>query len=254
MGNVTTAVLDPPSQKQMDGNLPQPLRAFLRNTFLMTLQKDQLDDSKLCPIGIPNAIRCILGWYSNTRTCKEEFCTHLMRHNFSGRLPGGMHFVGSTIQEEFDRYIAQLEAQGKCSSRCLVRIDIRNMFNAISRRKLLSIIPKKFPQLSAFIHLLYDQDFHMHIPLVLKVVLVRLIVLLRRRARQCLSHHNTADDGHGGITSILAYVDDNNALVPIEGVLFYLHTFENWPHPLVQSSTKKKNQILTSTLHCSVLD
>ena len=69
---------------------------------------------------------------------------------------GGVNVVIKTIQLAVDQYIIEPEQNGDLPSRSLVSLDIRNMFNAVSRERLREIISKKFPTLEPYADLIYD--------------------------------------------------------------------------------------------------
>ena len=59
-----------------------------------------------------------------------------------------------------DKFIHRKEAKNKLPTRALVSLDIKNMFNEISRQKLREIIGKRYPGLESFADLLYEEDGH----------------------------------------------------------------------------------------------
>ncbi len=63
-----------------------------------------------------------------------------------------------TMQLGVDKYISEPEAEEKLPSRALVSLDIINMFNAISREDLLSIVATEFPRIEAFTDMLYKES------------------------------------------------------------------------------------------------
>ena len=56
--------------------------------------------------------------------------------------------------------------------------------------------------------------------LVVAKLLQPLDIELRERATTCLQNANTGDDGFGGTTHLLSYVDDVSACVPLEDLQF----------------------------------
>ena len=279
MGDTQPQVLDEPFQLLMNGDVPRHLQPLLCATFLLALRKDPSDDTKLRPIGIPSALRRILAAYI-TRACNVAFCTFMLPYNYAGRLGGGMHFVCSAIQQACETYISIPQSQHRSPSRCIISLDIRNMFNAVSRQRLREIIRKHFPLLTTFIEFIYGHDFDMYLrdadgiwrtipvqegftqgcplspilaAIVLKDVLSHLDSDLRARARARLQQGNPGDDGHGGITDIFAFVDDTNAAVPLEDVLFFLQRFQDLATPVNAILNADKTRILTSTTNSSAI-
>ena len=154
------------------------------------------------------------------------------------------------------------------------------MFNAISRHELRDIVKQEFPHLEAYVDSLYENDgvarvkledgtwqdipvtegFSQGCPLspilaaiVLSVILKKLDKLLRSRADKRRRQGELGDDNKGGITIIMAYVDDANFLVPHEDVLFLLQTFQHFGTPLGAVMNTEKTRILTSTSGTSIL-
>ena len=83
--------------------------------------------------------------------------------------------------------------------------------------------------------------------LVLNIIIKELDTRLRARAAQRKQNKNKLDDGEGGITNLLAFVDDLNAVVPIEDSLFYCTTFTQLANNLGLRIREDKSVILTST-------
>lgn len=62
----------------------------------------------------------------------------------------------STTRISIDKYIAQSEASEQLPSRVLLSLDIKNMFNAISRQKFRKIVATDFPELESSVNMLYE--------------------------------------------------------------------------------------------------
>jgi hypothetical protein len=71
--------------------------------------------------------------------------------------------------------------------------------------------------------------------------------LLNARATHRLNNGNHGDDGAGGITHLLGYVDDVSACVPHEDLEFLCDHFNNLGKPLRCFVNPMKTRILTST-------
>ena len=67
-----------------------------------------------------------------------------------------MDFIVKTIQLQVDRFISQPQAAGHSPSRCLVSLDLRNMFNEVSRDEIRHIIQLYFPELLPLVSMLYN--------------------------------------------------------------------------------------------------
>ncbi|KAL7523057.1 hypothetical protein ACHAXR_000534, partial [Thalassiosira sp. AJA248-18] len=167
---------------------------------------------------------------------------------------------------------------GLLPSRALVSLDIRNMFNAISRHKLRDIVREEFPCLQSFVDSLYatpgkscvkmsdgdwedivvSEGFSQGCPLspilaaiVLNYILKKVDTILKARAKSRPAA--TSDDGLGGLAIILAYVDDANFLVPLDDVEPLLQAFKSVAEPLGAIMNTEKTRILTSTSGTSIL-
>ena len=62
-----------------------------------------------------------------------------------------------TIRNGVEKYITQPQQKQCLPSRSLVSLDIKNMFNSISREKLIFLIRKRYPNLAPFAEALYAE-------------------------------------------------------------------------------------------------
>jgi hypothetical protein len=62
-----------------------------------------------------------------------SFAEHLLPFNFAVGIGGRCDIIIKTLQLAVDKYITEKENDKDLPSRCLVSLDIRNMFNAVSR-------------------------------------------------------------------------------------------------------------------------
>jgi hypothetical protein len=141
--------------KVINGDVPHEFETFIRQTYLVALEKDPDDKTKLRPLGVPSAIRRISGILI-LKEYAPTFAEYLLPYNYAIGVNGGIDLVIKSIQLAVDRYIIEPENNGDLPSRALVSLDIRNMFNAVSRERLREIISQKFPTLEAYSDLIYD--------------------------------------------------------------------------------------------------
>ena len=87
--------------------------------------------------------------------------------------------------------------------------------------------------------------------LVLNILIKELDLKLRSRAAKRKQNKILLDDNEGGITNLLAFVDDLNTVVPIEDSLFYCKTFTQLANNLGLRIREDKSIILTSTNNTS---
>lgn len=261
-----------------NGDYPDSIKCIFRTTYLVALQKDPDDLRKLRPLGIPAAIRRITA-NAIANELKSDFAAYLLPYNYAVGIHGGIDFVSNTIRLGVEKYIKNPEEYGLLPSRALVSLDIRNMFNAISRHKLREIVRDEFPRLEPFVNSLYEEDgttcvklddgdwekitvsdgFSQGCPLspilaavVLNYILKRVNKKLQSLAQQ--RNNGTSDDGKGGAPIILAYVDDANFLVPYEDVLPLMEEFKLVGEELGAVMNTEKTRILTSTSGKSILE
>jgi hypothetical protein len=153
----------------------------------------------------------------------------------------------------------------------LVSLDIKNMFNAVSRERLRELISEHFPTLEAFADVIYEdagetfvrlengeweiisvtEGFTQGCPvspvfaaLVLNDILSKIQSELNTRAEQRRINGEPGDDGLGTLGLILAYVDDCNILLHHEDVLYFLNRFKELANHWVQFSTQKRHASL----------
>jgi len=229
------------------------------------------------PLGIPAAIRQITA-NSIAHELKPEFAKYLLPYNYAVGIHGGIDFITSTVRLGVEKYISSKELSGDLPTRALVSLDLRNMFNEISRHKLREIVSEEFPQLIAFVDSLYKEPGSANVkladgswdcisvcegfsqgcplsPILAAIVLNHILKQVdnKLRARASRRKKKDSDDGLGGITAILAYVDDANFLVPLEDVEFLLDTFNEIAVPLRAVMNTEKTRIMTATNGESIL-
>jgi hypothetical protein len=248
-------------------------RKYNNTIYLVALHKDINNLKKLRPIGVPTAIRRINAALLINKN-KSDFASHLLPFNYALGVHGGINTVVNAFRNGTYKYITQPQQQNKRPTRALVSLDIRNMFNAVSRHKLREIIATDFPHLQPIADSLYktthyakyknldgqwetievEEGFTQGCPfsplfagLVLTHILTKVNAELLTRAENRKCNDIYLDDGHGGEPIIMAYVDDTNCLLPIEDVEFFLDRFKYYGEPLGAVMNTDKTRILTST-------
>eukprot|EP00956_Cyclotella_meneghiniana_P015018 scaffold22773_cov35-Cyclotella_meneghiniana.AAC.1 len=257
-----------------NGNVHPLIVPYFTSTYLFCLHKDPDDPTKLRPIGVPTALRRILASHI-AKTFRVRFARHLLPYyNYAIKVPNGMDFIVKTIQLQVDRFITQPQAAGRSPSRCLISLDLRNMFNEVSRDEILHIVHTFFPELLPLVTMLYNDAGDVWIrledgtwatiameegtnqgcplsstlaALVLHSILAPITQLLHQRAAERLAAGDPGDDGLGGVSNPLAYVDDKNSCVYLPDVLFFLEEFQRRAPFLGLYINTIKTRILTST-------
>ena len=75
-----------------NGQIDECMRPYLTNTYLFCLYKDEIDPTKLRPIGVPTAIRRNITNHI-ARTFRRKFARHSLPYNFAVGIDNGMDFV-----------------------------------------------------------------------------------------------------------------------------------------------------------------
>jgi hypothetical protein len=78
----------------------------------------------------------------------------LLPFNYAISVSGGVDVIVKTVQLAVVKYIIDKENNGEHPTCALVLLDIRNMFNAVSRERLREIIATHFPTLEPFADLI----------------------------------------------------------------------------------------------------
>ena len=264
-----------------NGDVPPKIKPYFTSSFVFGLHKDPNDLSKLRPVAVGGGWRRALT-STIVRLNNQIFTKHLMPYNFAIGVKGGTNFIYHTVTYEIEKYINRKEHEIEINppTRCLISLDISNMFNEISRQKAMEIINIHFPHLSNYTNLLLQDPTHcwyllpnggwqffeqeeglpqgcpfspVFAALVLHTIIQPIDKMLRKRAATRLKNKITGDDNKGGITNLLAYVDDLNCVIPHEDVYFFCNTFQKLATQIGLRLNEKKSVILTTTSGKSVL-
>ena len=261
------------------GKIPPRARHFFTDTYLFCIHKDEHDNRKLRPIGIPTAIRRIIATHV-AQTWKDKFALHLLPYNFAVGIPNGMDFIVKSMQLSIERFIEQPQQHNTTPTRAAVFVDLTNMFNSVSRAELFDIIATDFPELYNLTKLLYEDHGTVHYKwnqtkwkhidmkdgvnqgcplspifatLVLHRVLKPLALQLEQRAAERLRQGNPGDDGYGSLAHLFAYMDDISSTVPHEDVEFFCTEIERLGSTRGCFVNPLKTRILTSCSGESIL-
>ncbi|KAL7506974.1 hypothetical protein ACHAXN_005043 [Cyclotella atomus] len=240
-----------------NGEVPEQFQTFLRQTYLVALEKDPDDKTKLRPLGVPSAIRRIAAIIV-LKEYSPIFADHLLPFNYAIGVSGGVDIIVKTIQLAVDKYIIKKETNGKLPTRALVSLDIKNMFNAVSRERLWEIF--RLLSLSQISSMTAKARPSCKKKMVHGSLLMSLKVSLKaamtssagsnhslNNAQHTELNGDKGDDNLGSLGFILRYVDDVNCILHHDDVEFFLQQFEQLATPLGAILNKEKTRIMTTT-------
>jgi hypothetical protein len=227
-------------------NLPPPIKRYFAEVYLFCLRKDPLDKSKLRPLGIPKAIQRLIASHI-AHTFREKFACHMLPFNYAVGTPNGTNLIINTMQLQVEKYISLPQSKGILPTRAAVFFDLKNQFNSVSREAFFKVITDSFPEILPLTTLFYEQAGTVHhkwadgtwrtllmeegvsqgcqlSPIFASLVVAKLLqpldIELRESATTRLQNSYPGDDGFGGITHLLGYVNDVSACVPLEDLQF----------------------------------
>ncbi|KAL7528024.1 hypothetical protein ACHAXR_002233, partial [Thalassiosira sp. AJA248-18] len=262
-----------------NGQVHSSIIPYLTNTYfyLFCLYKDVTvtDPTQLRPIGVPTAIRRIITNHVANAT-RTGFARHLAPSNLAvGVNAGGMDFIVKASQLATERCITGPQCRGEAPTRSFVFLDLVNMFNEVSREVVFDIIRVKFPHVLPLVDLLYrdpgtvwnmehtqtvEEGLNQGCPLsavlaalVLQEVVQPILDKLNHRAATRRRRRNKYDDGAGGESHPMAYIDDLGFFIPHEDLLFFLTEFHRVGSGYGCFLNTRKTRIMTSTSGASAI-
>jgi hypothetical protein len=254
-------------------NIPDPIKHYFSDVYLFCLHKDPTDVTKLRPIGIPTAIRRAIARHI-AQVFKAKFAEHLLPYNFAVGVPNGSDIIINTTHLAIEKYITNKQAAGILPTRAAPFLDLTNMFNLISRTEFFNVIATSFPELLPLVNLLYSSPGEVYYkyddnkwrsllmeegstqgcplsPILAALVIARLLLpldtALKKRAASRLAQGNPHDDGYGGITNLMAFIDNISTVTPLEDLLYLCQELEAKGIPMGCIVNTDKTRILTST-------
>jgi hypothetical protein len=209
-------------------NLPPPITCYFTNVYLFCLHKDPIDKSKLCPLGIPTAIQCLIASHV-AHTFRKKFARHMPPFNYAVGTPNGTNFIINTMQLKVEKYISHPQSTGATPSHAAVFFDLTNQFNSVSREAFFDVITESFPEILPLTKLFYKHSGTVHhkwadgtwrtllteegvsqgcplSPIFVSFVAARVLqpldTLLKSHAAACLLNGHPGDDSKGSITHL----------------------------------------------------
>jgi hypothetical protein len=254
--------------------LPQCIKCYFTDIYLFCLHKDPKDATKLCPLSIPTAIHRLIASHV-ALTLRDKFSSHLLPFNYAVGIPNGSNFVVKAMQLSIEKFIDCPQCFNKLPTRAAIFFDITNQFNSISREEFFNVIETSFPEILPLTKLFYHKANTVHhkwddgswrtflmkegvsqgcplLPLFASFVVARLLQpidsLLRERAVARLASSNPGDDGFGGISHLLGYVDDISSCVFLLNLPFLCNTLKTIGASIGCFVNSSKTCILTSAM------
>ena len=239
---------------------------------------------KLRPIGAGSGLRrCITGIIA--REEKPYFAEKCLQSNNLGvGVNSGTFLVSISLLAECQKHMFRSKKdlrEGNLPSRCLVSLDMKNMFNNMSRIVCRAILFEHFPHLVPLFDSIYKrankvfirnldgsistilqiEGFAQGCPLssvLAALVLGELLKKLNRLQKERAQSRNpfphlSPDSTDNDIAEFLAYIDDANIVLPIVDVKSLLDTISAVGEPYGAYLNKSKTKILTGNINRSIL-
>jgi hypothetical protein len=198
----------------------------------------------------------------------------MLPFNYAVGTPNGTNLIINTMQLQVERYISLPQLTGRIPTHVAVFFDLTNQFNSVSHEAFFNVIAKSFPEMLSLTTLFYKHTGTVHhkcangtwrtllmeegvsqgcplSPIFASFVVANLIqpldIELPKRTTTQLLNGNPGNDGFGGITHLLGYVDDVSVCVPLADLQFLCNQFAIISAPLGCFVNPMKTRILTST-------
>jgi hypothetical protein len=259
--------------------LPQCIKRYFTDIYLFCLHKDPKDATTLCHLGIPTAIRRLIPSHVACTLC-DKFLSHLLLFNYAVSVPNGSNFAVKAMQLSIKKIIDCPQRSNKLPARAAIFFDLTNQFNSVSRKEFFNVIETSFPQILPLTKLFYHKANTVHhkwdngswctflmkegvsqgcslSPLFASFVVARLLQpidsLLRKQAAAQLASGNPGDDGYGGISHLLGYVNEISSCVFLPNLPFICNTLKTIGAYIGCFVNSSKIRILTSCNGTSTL-
>jgi hypothetical protein len=135
-------------------NLSPPITHYFTDVYLFRLHKDPTNKSKLRPLGIPTAIRCLVPSHV-AHTYRKKFARHMLPFNCAVGTPNGTNLIINTMQLQVEKYISHPQSTSTTASHTAVFFDLTNQFISVSSKEFFDVITESFPEILPLITLFY---------------------------------------------------------------------------------------------------
>ena len=255
-----------------NGDIPPEAKAWWDPTFFTALEK-KCGGKR--PLGVGGSSRRATAGHI-ARVSSPFLAQTMAPLQFAIGFSSGIEMITETVKRLSEKYmvrsISQLQAKDH-PTRCLLLLDLTNMFNACSRVKVRQILQKCFPSLLPYFdatysgsnkcwfetpegiwdYILQHEGFPQGDPLspiFASLCLWSLQVDLQRKLDESallrLQNGDPSDDGKGGTSSSFGYIDDSTILPVFDDIptIFQHYIIEGPSHGCFLS--KSKCQIVTN--------
>jgi len=177
------------------------------------------------------------------------------------------------MQLSIEKYIDNPQQTNRLPTRAAIFFDLTKQFNSVAREEFKKVIATSFPELLPLVTLFYDQPNTVHYkwnngswrrllmeesasqgcplsPLFASFVVARLLEpiddILRERAAASLANGDPGDDGQGGISHLLSFVDDISSCIYLPDFQFLCEQVRTRGASIECFINSHKTRVLTS--------
>ena len=93
---------------------------------------------------------------------RQRFVIDMLPLNYAIGVDDGMDFIIKTVQLGIEKHISGPRIRNELPTRAVVFLDLKNMFNNISREELMNIIGQDYLELLTIANLLYHDPGVIH--------------------------------------------------------------------------------------------
>ena len=136
------------------GLLPPSIAVYFTDAYLFLLHKDPDDPTKLRPIAIPSGMRRLTASHIMA-SYRQRFAIDMLPLNYAIGVDGDMDFIIKTVQLGTEKHISLPQSRNELPTRVAVFLNLKNMFDNISRQELMNVIAEDYPELLPIANLLY---------------------------------------------------------------------------------------------------
>jgi len=205
---------------------------------------------------------------------------HTLTKNANHLFPYNYAVGVKAMQLAIEKYIYNNQQSGRLPTRAAIFFNLTNQFNSVSREEFKNVIATSFPELLPLVTLFYDQPNTIHYkwndgswrrllteegtsqrcpfsPLFASFIVARLLEptngVLREHAVTHLANGDTGNDGQGGISHLLSFVDNISSCVYLPDLHFLCAQVRSRGATIGCFVNPHKTRVLTSCNGTSIL-